>query len=843
MNLFRDQLDRYGELEHLADRWERLVAELPPGVHPGAERRRPGHRRPGRRPRGRADLRHRRPGGGAAGGLPHAADSTRCRGVLGAPRPTTWSPSATWATGAARAAALAGPRPTCARRGSSCAARTASRSASRPPGARSEARARPPRRCTTPTTPRPPRPRRSPWASPRRRDRARPGGAARRPSGAAERVRLDGRELVLLLAKNPTGANETVRTVLLDPEPPHLLIALNDRTADGHDVSWIWDVDYEPLLARAASLTLTGDRAYDLALRVRYAGRRGRADDACSPTPRRALDARRGRHPGRRHALRAAHLHGDARPARDAWCAAAWRRPSGVSDDEARRASRSSTPTTREDLPFWRAAAARLGSPVLDLGARHRPRRPAAGPRRRRGVGARPLARRCSPSWSAACGPSRRTSRGAGPHRRAATCARFDLGRRFRAGADRDEHPPGPDRAPTTGWPACARVREHLAAGRRADLRRRPARRARRSSPPWAWSAPAGATTTPRAGRPSSTRPGTTAGSPAPSTLEFTLRIASGGRRRPAAHGPAPAPRAPVHARGDRPRCWPRAGLEPIGVLGDFDGAPVGPPAPSARSTAAGPPHEHRCRLVGHLYPGEMNIYADRGNIAVLRAPPRLAGPRAGGDRARHRRPGRRRARTTSTTWAAARTATRPSWPTTWRRPRPRACARPSADGAAVLCVCGGFQLAGHGYTGADGSRMPGVGILDLDTVAGPDAADRQPRDRGRPRRRARTARGLREPRRAARASAPAARPLGRVVSGHGNNGDDGGEGGVAGRVIGTYLHGPLLPKNPWLADLLIAWALEHATGAEPAAGAARRPPGGGGPRGRHARAMRARSR
>ena len=77
---------------------------------------------------------------------------------------------------------------------------------------------------------------------------------------------------MLLLAKNPTGANETVRTVLLDPEPAHLLIALNDRTADGHDVSWIWDVDYERLLERSASLTLTGDRAYDLALRMRYSG-------------------------------------------------------------------------------------------------------------------------------------------------------------------------------------------------------------------------------------------------------------------------------------------------------------------------------------------------------------------------------------------------------------------------------------------------------------------------------------------------------------------------------------------------------------------------------------------
>jgi UDP-N-acetylmuramyl tripeptide synthase len=99
-------------------------------------------------------------------------------------------------------------------------------------------------------------------------------GLAESPAafGRGERVTLDGRELVLLLAKNPTGANETVRTVLLDPDPAHLLIALNDRTADGHDVSWIWDVDYEPLLDAAASLTLTGDRAYDLALRMRYAG-------------------------------------------------------------------------------------------------------------------------------------------------------------------------------------------------------------------------------------------------------------------------------------------------------------------------------------------------------------------------------------------------------------------------------------------------------------------------------------------------------------------------------------------------------------------------------------------
>ncbi|MFN8109545.1 MAG: DUF1727 domain-containing protein [Thermoleophilia bacterium] len=85
--------------------------------------------------------------------------------------------------------------------------------------------------------------------------------------GRAERVRLDGHDLLMLLAKNPAGANVTVQTVLLDPEPLHLLVALNDRTADGRDVSWIWDVDYEPLLPRLERLTVTGDRAHDMALR------------------------------------------------------------------------------------------------------------------------------------------------------------------------------------------------------------------------------------------------------------------------------------------------------------------------------------------------------------------------------------------------------------------------------------------------------------------------------------------------------------------------------------------------------------------------------------------------
>ena len=90
--------------------------------------------------------------------------------------------------------------------------------------------------------------------------------------GRAEQVGLDGRTLRLLLAKNPTGANENIRCLLAEPGPLNLLVALNDRTADGRDPSWIWDVDYEPLWDRIGSLTLAGDRCWELALRFSYGG-------------------------------------------------------------------------------------------------------------------------------------------------------------------------------------------------------------------------------------------------------------------------------------------------------------------------------------------------------------------------------------------------------------------------------------------------------------------------------------------------------------------------------------------------------------------------------------------
>ena len=92
--------------------------------------------------------------------------------------------------------------------------------------------------------------------------------------GRAEHIAVGQRRVTTLLAKNPAGANENLRMVLNESHPLHLLILLNDRTADGQDVSWIWDVDYELLLDqdRLTSLTLGGTRAHDLALRFRYAG-------------------------------------------------------------------------------------------------------------------------------------------------------------------------------------------------------------------------------------------------------------------------------------------------------------------------------------------------------------------------------------------------------------------------------------------------------------------------------------------------------------------------------------------------------------------------------------------
>ena len=130
-------------------------------------------------------------------------------------------------------------------------------------------------------------------------------------------------------------------------------------------------------------------------------------------------------------------------------------------------------------------------------------------------------------------------------------------------------------------------------------------------------------------------------------------------------------------------------------------------------------------------------------------------------------------------------------------------------NGAAVLAVCGGYQLLGHYYETAAGDRMPGIGMIDVHTTAG------SKRCIGDVVVRADESLGLEPPTLVGFENhsgrtflGDGLRPLGRVLKGSGNNGSDGTEGVSSGNVFGSYLHGSLLPKNPHLADLIIERAL-----------------------------------
>jgi len=93
--------------------------------------------------------------------------------------------------------------------------------------------------------------------------------------GRAETLRVDGRELSILLVKNPAGANEVLRTLVLEDGEHDVLCVLNDNVADGRDVSWIWDADFEVLAPRVRRATCSGTRAAEMALRLKYAGMPG----------------------------------------------------------------------------------------------------------------------------------------------------------------------------------------------------------------------------------------------------------------------------------------------------------------------------------------------------------------------------------------------------------------------------------------------------------------------------------------------------------------------------------------------------------------------------------------
>jgi UDP-N-acetylmuramyl tripeptide synthase len=107
--------------------------------------------------------------------------------------------------------------------------------------------------------------------------------------GRVETIPMDGRLVSILLVKNPAGANEVLRTLTLEDGRLDLWLALNDRIADGRDVSWIWDADFEVLAGRVRHATCTGTRAEEMALRLKYAGIE--ADLAVDRDLERSLDA------------------------------------------------------------------------------------------------------------------------------------------------------------------------------------------------------------------------------------------------------------------------------------------------------------------------------------------------------------------------------------------------------------------------------------------------------------------------------------------------------------------------------------------------------------------------
>jgi lipid II isoglutaminyl synthase (glutamine-hydrolysing) len=220
------------------------------------------------------------------------------------------------------------------------------------------------------------------------------------------------------------------------------------------------------------------------------------------------------------------------------------------------------------------------------------------------------------------------------------------------------------------------------------------------------------------------------------------------------------------------------------------------------------------------LYPEQMNIYADRGNILFLQRRCEWrgidftwqgAGPGESIDPAEHDLfyigGGQDRDQRVV---AADMVETKRA-----------ALAAAVDDGAALLAVCGGYQLLGRGYRGFHGEDMPGVGLLPLETIAGDRRmigdvlleCELEPGDR-------QTLAGFENHAGRTRLD-PGAEPLGRVVAGFGNDGESGYEGCRVGRAVGTYLHGPLLPRNPWLADWLLEQALAHRSGSDAPAFAA----------------------
>ena len=267
-NLFRDQLDRYGELELVAERWRAMVAELPPGAVLAVNGDDPqlgelARARPGATVFGLDDPRLARPS------LQHAADSKYC--VL-CGTPYEYAAAYVGHLGDYRCPACGHARPALdvvARDVELAGLEHASFSLVTPEGTR-RVRLRVPGLYNV-------------YNALGAATLARALGISLddvadglerfdAAFGRFERIVIGDRRLLMLLIKNPAGANEAIRTLVEGGPPRVAVVALNDEIADGKDVSWIWDVDFEPLLAGLEKLVATGERAAELALRCKYAG-------------------------------------------------------------------------------------------------------------------------------------------------------------------------------------------------------------------------------------------------------------------------------------------------------------------------------------------------------------------------------------------------------------------------------------------------------------------------------------------------------------------------------------------------------------------------------------------
>ena len=267
-NLFRDQLDRYGELELLADRWAELVGELDGRARFVLNADDPlvadlGRERSGVTYFGVEDDSQALPG------MQHAADSKHCRNCG---HPYEYEAVYLGHLGRYRCPNCGRTRPTpdVAATRVELEGMDGSRLTLRTPSGEIELRLPLPglynvyNAVAAAAT-----------ALELRLPLATVGEALEGFSGAfgrVETIAVDGRQVSILLIKNPAGANEVLRTLMLEDGKLDLWMALNDKIADGRDVSWIWDADFEVLAGRVRRITCSGTRAEEMALRLKYAG-------------------------------------------------------------------------------------------------------------------------------------------------------------------------------------------------------------------------------------------------------------------------------------------------------------------------------------------------------------------------------------------------------------------------------------------------------------------------------------------------------------------------------------------------------------------------------------------